>query len=141
MLVLWKFLIAFLVVVQPADQPAWLDWHPRTATRVRWATSTVLLSHRATEWQLLDTGDILVFEQQTYCVTQIHTLTALEPTNPYGDFIEGEKRLSSNQVAERFYYNPGWLVLQTCVGIDGRMWVVAEKCLTHLQIDGIIDLL
>lgn len=85
--------------------------------------------------QVSYTDDLYAPHQQGgYTVTETIYLQALDPDDPYSDFIDMEdgRPLTTRQAWEYIYNRPGTLVLQTCVerdGLDtwGRFFVIAER--------------
>ena len=69
---------------------------------------------------------------QTYRITQIDSLQALEPNNPSSKFKDANGTLlSASEVFAKYYTGSDHVTFQTCIAKDnisswGRLFVVAE---------------
>jgi hypothetical protein len=131
-------------VQQPAGQPGFVSSQGSVATQFGMAEeygTTGLLAHNTlagAEFSKLELGQFatLVFNEgqdEYYRIVSIQQYVALDPNNPYSDFLnENGDRLSATELFKQIYQGEnGRLVLQTCVASEqnpswGRLFIIAE---------------
>jgi hypothetical protein len=137
-------IIASPVVAQPADQPSYVSTREDVVTKFGMADSygsLGFLAHNTLAGSLFDElemgnlvhviygdGDIAL-----YAVRSILRFQAIEPLNPYSNFIDEQSGalLTGSDLFFQTYGVPGQLTLQTCIsagGSDswGRLFVIAS---------------
>ncbi len=131
------------VVQQPFGDTDFVNMTPGTATQFRSAADhgvTGLLADNAssgTEYYKLQIGNLVdvVYgdgEVKRYVVDHIEKYQAIDPYNPYGDFVDlsNGASLSAGQLFNRVYTGGDHVTLQTCIANQGvpawgRMFIVA----------------
>jgi hypothetical protein len=132
------------VVQQPEGDSNYISSSTNTATQFSAATlfgSTGLLAHNTkagSQFFNLEIGQeaVLVFgdgNTRSYRIESIRRFQALEPTNPYSDFVDlsDNRTLSANDLFLETYGVNDRLVFQTCIAQDGfnswgRIFIIAE---------------
>jgi len=132
---LWvEDVLALRVVYQPTNQPGFVSTLDRIATYFLYpwkhAGNHGLLAHNYLAGRYffdMGVGDIiqLVFGDGNYMdfeVTEIKEFQALEPNNPYGNFIDLEtgEQLTANNVFIEVYMGDFHTTLQTCIAHGGN---------------------
>jgi len=127
--------LAMPVVQQPKDQPAFVSSEGDVLTQFslpRQYGTTGLLAHnflsgkRFAEIQVGDVVSVVYGDGHAarFRVEKIESYQALSPTSPYSQFIDlsapQSRRLSSADLFNRVYTQPGQLVFQTCIAADGE---------------------
>lgn len=121
----------FAVVQQPTYLPTFVSVYNVTQfAAVREYGSIGLLAHEGKFPDVIEGNFIAVTlsngDKVKYAVKEIVRARSLEPRNPYAHFIVGDEELTSTQLAHRVY-REGVLTLQTCEGVEGRVFIIAEK--------------
>jgi len=118
---------------QPAGRPDYVSTEPEVVTEFSLARqygSTGLLAHNnlaGSHFSELQVNDLVVLvtaskEYKLYEISKVLTFQALEPNNPYSNFVD----LSSNQVLSavdlfmQVYANEDTVVIQTCIEKNGE---------------------
>ncbi len=132
---LWvEDVLALRVVYQPSNQPGFVSTLNKIATYFLYpwkhAGNHGLLAHNYLAGRLffnMGVGDIiqLVFGDGNYMdfeVTEIKEYQALEPNNPFGDFIDLEtgEQMTANNVFIEVYMGNFHTTLQTCIAYGGN---------------------
>jgi len=126
--------LALRVIYQPTNQPGFVSTIDRVATYFLYpwehAGNHGLLAHNYLAGRFffdMGVGDIiqLVFGDGNYMdfeVTEIKEFQALEPNNPYGNFIDLEtgQQLTANNVFIEVYMGDFHTTLQTCIAYGGN---------------------
>jgi hypothetical protein len=124
---------AFPVVQQPGKNATYVDTHPGVVTQFAAPSSygTVgLLAHdnlAGADFYKLQAGEtfFLVYGDgsvKPFMVEEIRQFQALQPENPYSNFLDLEHpsdQLTSGQVFSEIYAHPNQVVFQTCLDRDG----------------------
>lgn len=137
--------LAFPVVQQPADNPAFVSTKENVVTNFAFASqykTTGLLAHNylaGAQFTSINNGDhlALILGNGTvvyYKVTAIRSYQALQPYSPYSNFIDladTSRKLTATDLFMETYGVADRLILQTCIdaeGIDswGRLFIIAE---------------
>ena len=136
-------ILASPVVAQPADQPGYVSTQEDAVTRFGMADaygSLGFLAHNTLAGSVFDeleVGNLIHVihgdgHDDPYEVRLIRRFQAIEPLNPYSDFIDEESgnRLTATDLFFQTYGVPGQLILQTCIAADGsdswgRLFVIA----------------
>jgi len=131
------------VVQQPANNAGWISSASNTITQFGAASSfgtTGLLAHNThagIKFFDLSIGDEVVVvmgngETKKYQVESIRRFQALQPTDPYSDFIdlENNAELSATDLFYQVYTGEHHVTFQTCIAQDGqaswgRLFVIA----------------
>lgn len=131
------------VVQQPAGNAGWVSETDNAITQFGMASrynTTGLLAHNThagAEFSQLKKGQIVVVingkgELQRYKIATIYRFQALQPTNPYSDFIDLEtnQKLSATDLFYQVYTGEHHLTFQTCIEQNGdsswgRLFVLA----------------
>ena len=125
---------SFPIVQQPADDTVFVSPEPGVVTQFASASSygTVgLLAHNTLAGAAffdLKIGDkvLLLYGDRgarPYTIQSIRQFQALDPTNPYSDFIDlqaNNQRLNSKDLFKQIYSTGDRLVFQTCIDLDGQ---------------------
>ncbi len=137
-------LLADLVVQQPYNDATFVSTTPREVTQFAPALqigSIGLLAHNylaGAAFSQLQQGQLvyLVYgdgQVSTYIVTQMLQYQALDPENPYSNFVDLSDNafMSATTLFNSAYGRPGDLVLQTCIDANGnpswgRLFIVAQ---------------
>lgn len=135
------------VIQQPKDQPAFVSSDADVLTQFslpRQYGTTGLLAHnflsgkRFAEIQVGDVVSVVYGDGHAvrYRVEKIESYQALNPTSPYSQFIDlsvpHSRRLSSADLFNRVYTQPGQVVFQTCIAAGdeaswGRVFITATE--------------
>lgn len=123
---------AFPVVQQPEDNSGWISSVPETVTQFDAANSfgtTGLLAHNThagAKFYDLSVGQEIAIvygdgQVKRYIVEAIRQFQALEPTNPYSDFIDLEtnEQLTATDLFYQVYTGDHHVTFQTCLAYDG----------------------
>ncbi len=139
--------LALPVVQQPVGQANYVSTTDNLATQFSTpkAYGTIaLLAHNYLGGRLFfglkeNQYAIVVYgdgREQEYRITQLQRFQALDPSNPYSNFIDlrdpAQTVVSAVDVFSRIYTRPNQLVFQTCIEANGdsswgRLFVTAEK--------------
>lgn len=65
-------------------------------------------------------------DEPKYVVTEIVRAQSLQPYDPYSRFILDGREVTSTQLILSVF-RKGTLTLQTCEGVEGRIFVIAER--------------
>lgn len=136
--------LALRIVQQPEEDPNYIDNAPDTTTQFQFAANfgTIgLLAHndkagiyfsdlKPRDEVMLIYGDT---SYESYRIKEVKRFQALEPYDPYSNFIELDtgKKYSSTEVFRLVYIGDGQLTFQTCIEYDGvptwgRLFIIAE---------------
>jgi hypothetical protein len=136
--------LAMPIVEQPSGQPGFVSSQSGVATHFGLAQqygSIGLLAHNTlagAAFSALEAGQTAALiisgnQIQHFKILAIETYQAIEPNNPYSDFLSLEgMRLSAAGLFEHIYAaSQGRLVFQTCIAAGGnpswgRLFVIAE---------------
>ncbi len=115
--------IVFAIVSQPLNNARYVSDAPDTVTRYQYAAGYGLLAHTRPEWLALEVGDVIYADGKPFRVTGLYELTVVS-VSTFRD--ENGRVLSVDEVDRRFFDDPNGLTLMTCLGSDGRLFVVAH---------------
>ena len=136
-------LLSMPVVQQPEGDSTFISSTDNTITQFSAATmfdSTGLLAHNTKAGSQffdleINQQAVLIFGDGTthsYRIESIHSYQALDPNNPYSDFIDlsDNSQLSSNDLFLETYGAGDQLVFQTCIAAEGinswgRIFIIA----------------
>jgi hypothetical protein len=125
---------SYPIIQQPSDDSVFVSSDPGVVTQFAAAThfGTVgLLAHNTlagASFYDLHLGDkiLLIYgdgSARPYSVSSIRQFQALDPSNPYSNFLDlghDRQELTSKDLFKRIYSTPDQLVLQTCIDKDGE---------------------
>ena len=131
------------VVQQPGGNAGWVSESDDTITQFGMASrydTTGLLAHNThagADFFKLRKGQVVSIvngkgQVTRYKIEAIYKFQALQPTNPYSDFIDldNNQKLSATELFYQVYTGPHHLTFQTCIEKDGefswgRLFVLA----------------
>lgn len=138
--------LTFPVIQQPTTDPVYVSDQPGVVTQYQLASefgTTGILAHNTragSAFFQISVGEsiFLVYGDgfvQKYRVASIQDFQALDPENPYSDFVDAAhpaEHLSSSNLFNRMYTGENQVVLQTCIEKDGnpswgRMFITAKR--------------
>lgn len=135
--------LSMAVIQQPAGNAGWVSETDNVITQFGMATrynTTGLLAHNThagEKFSKLKEGQIVVVvngkgKLQRYKISSIYRFQALQPNNPYSDFIDLEtnQKLSATALFYQVYTGDHHLTFQTCIAQNGdfswgRLFVLA----------------
>lgn len=140
-------LFALPVIQQPQDQPSYVSDENGLLTQFKLPAKhgvVGILAHNTLSGslfsQLAEGDDVVVVygdgRSELYSVAYSESYQALDPKNPYSEFINindaEEKKISSAELYNTIYSAPDRLVFQTCIDANGdpswgRLFVTALK--------------
>ncbi len=116
--------IIYAIVSQPVGNALYIDNSAFAVTQYQLAQGYGLLAHTRPEWEELEVGQVLYADGQAFQGTELDELTA-ESFSRFRD--DNGHVLTADDVLKRFFSDPNGLTLMTCLGSDGRLFVVARK--------------